>query len=193
VSEGEENDMAQKLRLDRSRTAILVIDVQSRLTPAMPEDTLARVVKYSRALVGTAKELGLPVIATEQYPKGLGPLIPELRDILPSPPLEKVHFSCGADPAFAAALEKTGRKQVVVCGMETHVCVFQTVRDLVQMGYEVHVCSDAVSSRSEEHRRTGIELCREAGAIVTTAETAIFDLLHVAGTDEFRKVSPLVR
>jgi nicotinamidase-related amidase len=184
---------APRPKLDRAKTAVLVIDVQSRLTPAMPPDTLARVLKYGRALVGTAKELGLPVLATEQYPKGLGPLVPELRDILPSPPLEKVHFSCGADPAFAAALEKTGRRQVVVCGMETHVCVFQTVRDLVAAGYEVHVCADAVSSRTEEHRRVGLELCREAGAIVSLAETAIFDLLHKAGTDEFKRVSPLVK
>ena len=182
-----------KLKLDRSRTAVLVVDIQSRLTPAMPPDALASVVKYTRALVGAAKELGLPVLATEQYPKGLGNLIPEVREVLPSPPLEKVHFSCGADPAFAAALEKTGRRQVVVCGMETHVCVFQTVRDLVAAGYEVHVCSDAVSSRTEEHRRTGLELCREAGAIVTTAETAIFDLLHEAATPEFKKVAPLVK
>jgi nicotinamidase-related amidase len=170
-----------------------VVDIQARLTPAMPPDTLARVLKYTRALVLAARELGLPVIATEQYPKGLGPIVPEVREILPSPPLEKVHFSCGADPAFAAALEKTGRRQVIVCGMETHVCVFQTVRDLAAAGYEVHVCADAVSSRTEEHRRVGLELCREAGAIVSLAETAIFDLLHRAATEEFRKVSPLVR
>ncbi|HEX9241789.1 MAG TPA: hydrolase [Anaeromyxobacter sp.] len=182
-----------KPKLDRARAAVLVIDIQSRLTPAMPPDALARVVKYTRALVGAAKELGLPVLATEQYPKGLGPVLAEVREVLPSPPLEKVHFSCGADPAFAAALEKTGRRQVIVCGMETHVCVFQTVRDLVASGYEVHVCADAVSSRTEEHRRVGLELCREAGAVVTTAETAIFDLLHRAATDEFKKVSPLVR
>ncbi len=181
------------LKLDRSKAAVLVIDIQSRLTPAMPPEALASVVKYTRALVGAAKELGLPVLATEQYPKGLGNVIPEVKDVLPSPPLEKVHFSCGADPAFSAALEKTGRRQVVVCGMETHVCVFQTVRDLVAAGYEVHVCSDAVSSRTEEHRRTGLELCREAGAVVTTAETAIFDLLHEAATPAFKRVAPLVR
>jgi nicotinamidase-related amidase len=185
--------MNMNLKLERAKAAVLVVDIQSRLTPAMPPETLARGVKYTRALVGAAKELGLPVLATEQYPKGLGPLIPEVKDILPSPPLEKVHFSCGADPAFAAALEKTGRRQVIVCGMETHVCVFQTVRDLLSHGYEVHVCADAVSSRTEEHRRVGLELCRQAGAIVTTAETAIFDLLHQAGTAEFKKVSPLVK
>ena len=184
---------APKLRLDRKTAAILVIDVQSRLTPAMPPDTLARVLKYAKALIGTGKELGIPVLATEQYPKGLGPLLPELRELLPSPPLAKMHFSCGADPAFAAALEKLGRKQIVVCGMESHVCVFQTVRDLVGMGYEVHLCADAVSSRLEVHRQSGIELCRQAGAVITNAESAIFDLLHVAGTPEFKKVSALVK
>jgi nicotinamidase-related amidase len=185
--------MATRLRLDRKNTAILVIDVQSRLTPAMPPDTLARVVKYARALIGAGKELGIPVLGTEQYPKGLGPLIPELRELLPSPPLVKMHFSCGADPAFSAALEKLGRRQIVVCGMEAHVCVFQTVRDLVAQGYEVHLCADAVSSRFEVHRTSGIELCREAGAVITNAESVIFDLLHVAGTDEFKRVSQLVK
>jgi nicotinamidase-related amidase len=185
--------MAPKLKLDRKNAAILVIDVQSRLTPAMPPDALARVVKYGRALILAGKELGIPVLATEQYPKGLGPLIPELRELLPSPPLVKMHFSCGAEPAFAAALEKLGRRQLIVCGMEAHVCVFQTVRDLVGMGYEVHLCADAVSSRQDVHRTSGIELCREAGAVITNAETAIFDLLHVAGTEEFKRVAPLVK
>src|SRR5512132_3872444 len=185
--------MAPKLRLDRKDAVLLVIDVQSRLTPAMPADALARVVKYGRALVLAAKELGIPVVATEQYPKGLGPLIPELRELLPSPPLVKNHFSCGADPAFSAALEKLGRRQVIVCGMESHVCVFQTVRDLVEQGYEVHLCADAVSSRQEVHRENGVELSRQAGAVITNAETVIFDLLHVAGTDEFKRVAPLVK
>ena len=185
--------MAHRLKLDRTTAALLVVDVQSRLTPAMPPDTLARVVKYARALILTARELGLPVLATEQYPKGLGPLIPELRELLPSPPLAKNHFSCGADPAFSAALEKLGRRQVIVCGMEAHVCVFQTVRDLVAQGYEVHLCADAVSSRLEVHRTSGIDLAREAGAVITNAETVIFDLLHVAGTEEFKRVAPLVK
>jgi nicotinamidase-related amidase len=185
--------MGRKVKLDRATAAVLVVDVQDRLTPAMPEETLARLVKYARATIGAAKELGLPVLATEQYPKGLGRTLPALRELLPSPPLEKTRFSCGADPGFAAALESTGRRQVIIVGMETHVCVFQTTRDLVAMGYEVHVCADAVSSRTEEHRRVGLELCREVGAIVTTAETAIFDLLHEAATPEFRKVAPLVK
>src|SRR5689334_21922862 len=109
--------MEPKVKLDPSRAAVLVVDVQDRLPPAMPPDALARVVKYGRALACAAKELGLPVLATEQYPTGLGRTLPELREVLPSAPLEKTHFSCGADPAFAAALETTRRRQVIVCGM----------------------------------------------------------------------------
>ena len=167
-----------RIQLHRNKAALLVVDIQERLVPVMWN--FAPVEKYSRAMILAARELGLPILATEQYPKGLGETIPELREVLPQPPLVKMHFSCGADPAFAAALEKTGRRQVIVCGMEAHVCVFQTVRDLVGMGYEVHVCSDAVSSRAELHRQSGLDLCRQAGAMVTNAVTAIFDLLHVA-------------
>jgi nicotinamidase-related amidase len=185
--------MPRTVKLDPAHAAVLLIDVQERLAAAMPSADLERLVKYARALLGCARELGLPVLATEQYPRGLGPTLPALRELLPSPPLEKLAFSCGADPGFAAALAATGRRQLVVAGMETHVCVFQTARDLAALGHEVQVCADAVASRTEEHRRVGLELCREAGAVVTTAETAIFDLLGQAGTPQFKKVSPLVR
>jgi nicotinamidase-related amidase len=184
--------MARSVRLDRARTVVLVVDVQERLCPAMPPGDLARLVKYTKALLGAARALELPVLATEQYPKGLGHTLPELRELLP-PPLQKLHFSCGADPGFAAALAATGRRQVVMAGMETHVCVFQTARDLAEAGYEVFVCADAVASRTDEHRQVGLTLCHEAGATVTTAETAIFDLLHQCATPEFKAVAPLVR
>jgi nicotinamidase-related amidase len=180
-------------RLHRDRTVILVVDVQDRLTPAMPPETLARLVKYARALIHCGKTLGLPVLATEQYPKGLGPTAAGIRALLPAEPLVKMNFSCGADPAFRKALEATGRKQVIVVGIETHVCVFQTVRDLLAAGYETFVCADAVTSRAEEHRRIALEQMRDMGAVVTSAETAIFDLLHTAGTAEFKRVAPLVK
>ena len=180
-------------KLDRKTSLVLLVDVQDRLTPAMPPEALARVVKYGRALLHAARTLDLPILCTEQYPKGLGRTLPELRELLPEPPLEKTHFSCGADPAFAAKIAATGRKQVIVAGMETHVCVFQTARDLLAMGYEVHVCADAVSSRFEEHRLRGLDLCRQAGAVITTAETAIFDLLGQCGTPQFKKASALVK
>jgi len=184
---------APRLKLDRKTAAVLLVDVQDRLTPAMPPEALARVLKYAKAAIVAGKELGMPVLATEQYPKGLGRTLPELRELLTEPPLEKTHFSCGADPAFPGKLAATGRKQVIIVGIEAHVCVFQTTRDLVAMGYQVYVCADAVASRTEEHRRVGLELCREAGGTITTAETCIFDLLHQAATPEFKKVAPLVK
>jgi nicotinamidase-related amidase len=185
--------MARRIRLDRQNTVVLAIDIQEKLLPAMPPDALERLFKYAKATLGTARELGLPVLATEQYPKGLGHTAGQLRELLPEPPLVKMHFSCGADAPFSDALARTGRKQVLIVGMETHVCVFQTARDLVEQGYEVHVCADAVTSRTEEHRRVGLELIRDAGGIVTLAETAIFDLLHACGTPDFKKVAPLVK
>ncbi len=185
--------MIRTVKLDPTRTVILVVDVQERLCTAMPQDDLARLVKYAKALIGTARELEIPVLATEQYPKGLGPTLPALREVLPSAPLQKMHFSCAPDPGFSAALEATRRRQVVIAGMETHVCVFQTARDLVVSGYDVHVCADAVTSRFDVHRHYGLELCRQAGAFVTTAETAIFDLLGQCGTPQFKKASALVK
>lgn len=178
-------------RLDRSSATVLVVDIQERLTPVIWG--YERLEKYAKAMIMAGRELGLPVLASEQYPKGLGPTMPSIREILPSAPIPKVHFSCGADPSFSRALAETGRKQVIVVGMETHVCVFQTARDLVAQGYEVHVCADAVSSRTEEHRRVALELMARGGVFVTSAETAIFDLLHQAGTAEFKRVSPFVK
>jgi len=178
-------------KLDRSTACVLVVDVQERLAPVMWN--FAFVEKYCRAMILAARDLGMPVLATEQYPKGLGSTVASIREALPGPPIVKMHFSCGADPAFTQALAATGRKQVIVVGIETHVCVFQTVRDLLGRGYEVYVCADAVTSRFEEHRRVALEQMRGLGAVVTSAETAIFDLLHVCGTPEFKRVSALVR
>ena len=185
--------MTLPTKLDPARALLVLVDVQERLCPAMPPADLARLVKYAQALLGGARELGIPILATEQYPKGLGPTLPGLRELVPGPPLAKLHFSCAADPGFAAALQASGRRQIVIAGMETHVCVFQTARDLVAAGYEVQVCADAVASRTEEHRRVGLELCRAAGALVTTAETALFDLMGQCGTPAFKKVSAMVK
>lgn len=184
---------APRPKLDRKDAVVVVVDVQEKLLPAMPQDRLAQLFKYAKAMVLAARELGVPVLATEQYPKGLGATAPQLRELLPDAPIVKMHFSCGADPAFTSALKATGRKQVVLLGMETHVCVFQTARDLVDQGYEVFVCADAVTSRSDEHRQSGLELIRASGAQVHNVESVIFDLLHAAGTDEFKKIAPLVR
>ena len=186
--------MGRKVKLDRKTAAVLVVDVQDRLTPAMPRgDARARREVRARdhrrgegARAARARDRAVSEGARADAARSSA-------ELLPSPPLEKTHFSCGADPAFAAALEATGRRQVIIAGMETHVCVFQTVRDLVAMGYEVHVCADAVSSRTEEHRRVGLELCREAGAIAHHRGDGHLRPAPRAATAEFRKVAPLVK
>ena len=122
--------MSSLPKLDRTKACVLLVDVQEKLIPVMWN--FAPVEKYCKAMILAARELGLPVLATEQYPKGLGATLPSLREALGAAPLVKMHFSCGADPEFVKALEATGRKQVVLVGIEAHVCVFQTARDLLE-------------------------------------------------------------
>jgi nicotinamidase-related amidase len=176
-------------RLDRARAALLVIDIQERLCAAMNPPALERMVKRSQAAVAGAKALGLPVVLTEQYPKGLGRTIPALAGEAGSP-IEKVNFSCALDEVFKAL---QGRDQVLIVGMETHVCVFQTARDLADRKLQPFLLTDAVLSRTEEDRQVGLELCRNAGAVVSTVEAALFDLLGRAGTPEFKAVSSAVK
>ncbi|MBX3228288.1 MAG: isochorismatase family protein [Labilithrix sp.] len=180
-------------RLDPQTTLLLVVDVQEKLAAAMPPDALERVVKNTTILLETAKVLGMSVLASEQYTKGLGPTVAPLRERLPSPALEKMTFDAASDLAIARALSDRAPRAVVVAGMESHVCVFQTARELVRRGYVTHVVGDAVCSRREENRVLGLSLCDRAGAVVTGTETVAFDLLRVAGTDAFKAISKLIR
>lgn len=181
-----------RTRLDRAKAALLVVDIQERLTPAMSPERLARVLNRSLALIEGAKALGLPIVLTEQYPKGLGRTHPEIARALPEEvrPIEKIDFSC-AVPETMQRL--AGRSQIVLCGMETHVCVFQTTRDLLERGLVPYLCADAICSRAEEDRAFGLERCRELGAVITTAESALFDLLGRAGSPEFKRISAAVK
>ena len=182
-----------RLALDRERALLLVVDVQEKLVRAMPPESVARVEKNAGILITAAKRLGLPVVASEQYVKGLGPTVAKLRELLPSAPIEKVEFSCGASKPLAREILDTGRRQVIVAGMESHVCVFQTVRDLLRGGFAVFVPEDAIASRTEDNRQIGLRLCEKAGATITSTETVLFDLLGTAGTPEFKELSPLIR
>lgn len=183
------------LRLDPARAALLVVDLQERLAAAMDAAALDRVVRNTIALVEGAKVLGLPVIVTEQYPKGIGPTLAAIRAALPDDarPIEKVDFSCAAVPAVREALARVGRDQLVVVGMEAHVCVYQTARDLAAEGRHVFVPHDAVLSRADENRRIGLSLAERAGAAVTATETVLFDLLGRAGTPAFKEISRLIK
>lgn len=183
------------LRLERERTAVLLVDIQERLLPAMPPEVRESVVRNARLLVGGAKALRLPVFCTEQYPRGLGATVAELAAELPegTKPIEKLTFSsCGAD-GFWERLRASNVKQVLLAGMETHVCVLQTAIDLLQEGIGVWLLADAVCSRSKSNWRTGLELAERAGAVVASTETALFMLLGRAGTSEFKEVSRLVK
>lgn len=183
-------------RLSPSSTALLVVDVQERLAAAMPPDALARLVRSTGILLETAKELGMKVVASEQYPKGLGPTIEPIAGALRGlgvTPLAKTTFDACADLAIARALAGAAPRAVVVVGMETHVCVFQTARELHKRGFAVHVVADAVASRTDDNRALGLALCERAGAVVTPAETVAFDLLGEAGTPAFKAISKLVR
>jgi nicotinamidase-related amidase len=179
------------LRLLRPDAQLLIIDVQERLCAAMPEDALARMLGRTAALIAGAQALKLPVHVTEQYPRGLGPTLPLLSAGLEGiVPVEKLRFSAWV-PEIERAL--TGRRQVLIAGMETHVCVFQTVRDLAERGYQPVLCADAVLSRTEMDRQVGLDLCRDAGAMITTTEAALFDLLGEAGTPAFKAISQAVK
>jgi nicotinamidase-related amidase len=183
-------------RVEPKDTLILVVDVQERLASAMPPARLADTVRAGTILLEAAATFGASVLATEQYPQGLGPTVAALAERLDAagaPRLAKTSFSACGDAAIAEQLNALGKHTVVVLGMETHVCVFQTVRDLAGRGFRVLVPLDGVASRRDDHREIGLELCRAAGATVTTTETLVFDWLGAAGSDAFKRLSKLIR
>ena len=174
--------------LDRGRAALVVVDVQEAFRPAVLD--FDRVAAGAATLVRGARILDLPVIVTQQYPKGLGATVPELAEHLDGiEPIDKVRFSAAAADGF----DLQGRDQALICGIESHVCVSQTAHDLLDRGVQVHVARDAVTSRTEENRELGLHKMEGAGAVVTSVETALFELLGAAGTDEFKQVQALVK
>ncbi len=180
--------------LERDKAVLVVIDVQEKLCVAMDERVLKALVKNVGILLESAAELNIPVLVTEQYVKGLGATLPELKEKAAAAPCyEKMAFSCCGSAEFINTLRSTGRTQVVITGMETHVCVLQTVIELREAGFIVHVVTDAVMSRSKQNWQTAIQTMTLAGAIPTCTESVVFQLLKVAGTDEFKKLSKLVR
>jgi nicotinamidase-related amidase len=174
--------------LDRDRAALVVVDVQEAFRPAVLD--FERIAAEVGRLVQGARALGLPVVATEQYPKGLGRTVPEVAGHLEGvEPIEKVCFSAAAAEGF----ELDGRDQVLLCGIESHVCVSQTAHDLLDRGLEVHVARDAVASRTAENRELGLHKMETAGAVLTSVETALFELVGAAGSDEFKQIQRLVK
>jgi hypothetical protein len=181
-------------RLDPRSTLVVVVDVQERLAGAMPEADMTALLRATTILGKGAALLGGRIAVTEQYPKGLGHTLEGIRASVDGAPVfEKLAFSAVGCEPFKAFLSEVAPRAVVVVGMEAHVCVFQTVRDLARLGVVVHVPIDGVASRRDDHKRTGLALCEKAGAILTTAETIAFDWLERAGSDAFRELSKLIR
>ncbi len=180
------------LRISRPKAGLVVVDIQERLWPAIFERE--RLVQNAVRLIKGAAILGVPVFATEQYRPGLGATVPEVASALAGvAPIEKVAFSaCGA-PGFAAALKARKVTEAVLCGIEAHVCVSQTCLDLLDQGSRVFVVADAVSSRTPENRRLGLDRMRDAGAVIVSTELVLFELLERAGTAEFKQILALVK
>ncbi|MFH1805668.1 MAG: hydrolase [Pseudomonadota bacterium] len=180
--------------MDADRSFLVIIDVQEKLYPACLEP--AQSVAACTFLQKCANRLGVPTIVTEQYPKGLGHSAPEILALLPENGhvVAKTHFSSVPADGFMDKIEEfPGRDQIVIAGMETHVCVLQTVMELMGRGRDVFVVSDAVSSRSQHDRIFGLERMRDAGAKIVTRESVMFEWLRVAGTPEFKELSALIK
>ena len=183
------------MRLERVGTTLVVVNLQERLFPAMDADHREEVMRNVKILATAARRLGLPTLVTEQYPKGLGHTLPELQDTLGPgvEPIAKVAFSCGAVDLVQSGLKKSATRAVVLTGIEAHVCVLISALDLIAQGYAVHVAADAVTSRTQGNWRLAMAQLRQAGAVVTSTETILFQLLGKGDTDEFRELARLIR
>jgi nicotinamidase-related amidase len=178
--------------LEKENVVLLIVDIQERLAAVMKEKE--RVVRNNQHLIELAQMINVPVLVTEQYPKGLGKTVPELQSaLLEYNPVEKLTFDCCGQPAFLQELKAQKKSTVILTGMETHICVLQTCIGLLKNGINVHVVEDAICSRTPENWRTGIAFMRDAGAVVTCTETVLFQLLRVAGTEEFKKISQRIK
>ncbi len=176
----------------REKSCLLVVDVQDRVLRALYDP--ARVAENCRRLAAGARILGVPILATTQNASRLGSTTPELSEAVGEfEPFDKMSFSCCDAEGFMDRLDLLAKDTVIVCGMEAHVCVLQTVLDLVENGYRVHVVADAVSSRTPENRQAALDKMRQGGALLTTTEIVLFELLRSAGAAEFKAVQALVK
>ena len=184
----------QDYRLTPETSVLVIVDFQERLMAAMPEGVRERTISSIGVLIAAAARFGIPTLATEQYPRGLGPTVSEIAGAVPDfAPIEKISFSCAGEEEFTNRLRALDRSRVILTGCETHVCCYQTALDLMASGFVVHAVADALCSRRKLNWRTGLSALERAGAIPTTTEQAVFDLLRVAGTEDFKALSQLIK
>ena len=174
---------------------LLIIDVQERLSSAMRKKPFKRLKTNAKKLIKSATELDVPIFHTEQYPKGLGATVKSLNKRLTAPQhySEKTTFSCCGESSFQTAVQKTHKRQIIICGMESHVCVLQTAMELQAQHYEVYVVEDAITARHKQCHRNAIERMRQQGIIITNTESVLFEWLRDAKHPSFKTVSGLLK
>jgi len=178
--------------LNKENTALLVIDIQGNLAKAM--DDREMLYKNTRIMIQGAQILGLPILLTEQLPDKLGPTIPEIAELLPDvKPMVKSAFSCCGETAFMTQLNALCQSQLLITGIEAHICIYQTTVELIQNGYEVNVVTDCIGSRVNANKIAGIDKMKDAGAKLTTSEIAIFEIMKVAQGDAFKQIVRLLK
>ena len=183
--------------LEIDNTVLVLVDFQGKLARIVQDSE--KVIASACQLARAAAVLELPIIHTEQNPAGLGKTVDELAGLLHDTPIEKHAFSCWREPAFEKVLANRGRQSVILAGIESHVCVYQTAADMLAAGFEVHVVADAVSSRTAANRQIGLNRCAAAGASITSVESALFELLEAAGpncpagADKFKEILKIVK
>jgi nicotinamidase-related amidase len=180
--------------LEADRCALIVVDIQEKLLPPIFEN--ARLLKNSQLLIRLAGILKIPTLVTTQYAKGLGNTAPQIASLLPdAQPIDKQMFSCFGSDTFCAMLKRLpgNRNTVLLCGMESHICVMQTALGALREGYIVHVASDAVSSRTEWNWKIGLERMRTAGAIISSTEMILYELLRSSGSPAFKELLPYLK
>jgi nicotinamidase-related amidase len=180
------------LRIFASNTVALVIDIQEKLFPHI--DNHNNLQSNCEILLSGLNVLNIPILVTEQYPKGLGPTVKSISGLIKDfNPIEKLTFSCCGENKFLETLKEHGKRNVLICGIEAHVCVLQTVMDMIERGYHPVIIEDCVSSRKPSDRETAIKRMAREGVIITTYESILFELCEVAGTDQFKQISNLVK
>ncbi len=182
----------QQMRVQRDNAAALIIDVQEKLFPHIHENDAVE--KNTGVLIQGLQVLGIPLLVTQQYSKGLGATIPSIRALFePFRHIEKTAFSCCDEPRFLMALEGTGCTCILIAGIEAHVCVLQTVLDMVERGYKPVVIEDCISSRKPSDKKTALERMKREGAVLSSYESILFELCRYSGTEEFKAISALVK
>ncbi|NCB41037.1 MAG: hydrolase [Clostridia bacterium] len=182
----------QSAMIRRDKAVVVVIDMQERLLPVMKNQ--AEIARKAAMLIRGAKILGTPILVTEQYPKGLGKTVPEIQEALGEfRPIEKTSFSVLGEPNFIEAFKELNRQDVIICGIESHVCIEQSALDFLNQGCQVYIMEDAVGSRSDEDKEVARRRMTEAGCIGTTVEAALFELVGDAKDPSFKEISNLVK